>query len=342
MEYNLYTGSEKNHIINNYFNIYNNSPLTKLKEDELEFLLQNLTFPIRMRESLNFDERITFGTELEFMHESTLKKIQKMIRAEKTYETIRNWKLIEEKSVNGKFELISPILKDDMNSWEALSRACYILKSIDGFVNERVGSHVHIGSQIMNDGVKSIIKVLKFWAVYEHIIFRFSYGENSDYRGNMLQYANNIRENIVNNSSKIFKAESKLEILEAAKMTANKTYCLDFSKMNGNEYHQNNTVEVRCPNGTLENAIWQNNINFFVKLLAYVNSDKFDEDLINKKFEKLKNAFTIYDYYLLDIPTAVELSDMLFDNNLDKLNFMSQYWKDGSESTNFQRKIKLI
>jgi hypothetical protein len=112
--------------------------------------------------------------------------------------------------------------------------------------------------------------------------------------------------------------------------------------MNGNEYHQNNTVEVRCPNGTLENAIWQNNINFFVKLLAYVNSDKFDEDLINKKFEKLKNAFTIYDYYLLDIPTAVELSDMLFDNNLDKLNFMSQYWKDGSESTNFQRKIKLI
>ena len=40
----------------------------------------------------------------------------------------------------------------------------------------------------------------------------------------------------------------------------------------------------------------------------------------------------IYDYNILDIDGALELVDLVFDNNLDKLYFLRQYLKDLRET----------
>ena len=43
------------------------------------------------------------------------------------------------------------------------------------------------------------------------------------------------------------------------------------------------TIEFRCPNGTLNEVIWQNNLNLFVHLLLYAKSNDFDEYRVEKR-----------------------------------------------------------
>ena len=101
---------------------------------------------------------------------------------------------------------------------------------------------------------------------------------------------------------------------------------LNFGHCNGANIDDKNTIEFRCPNGTLSHIIWQNNINFFVKLLLYCRSNNFDIDFINKKMKnyEVKKLEQYSDIYLDD---AIELSDLIFDNELDKMYFLKQYLK---------------
>ena len=44
---------------------------------------------------------------------------------------------------------------------------------------------------------------------------------------------------------------------------------------------KNNTIEFRCPNGTLNPIIWQNNVNLFAHLLS--SDNLFQADLVNTR-----------------------------------------------------------
>lgn len=59
---------------------------------------------------------------------------------------------------------------------------------------------------------------------------------------------------------------------------------------------EGNTIEVRCPNGTVNPVIWQNNINFFAKLFLYCSGNNFDIEFINYKLDYLKDGIIHYDY----------------------------------------------
>ena len=104
---------------------------------------------------------------------------------------------------------------------------------------------------------------------------------------------------------------------------------------NSNFFSSGNTIEFRCPNGTLNSVIWQNNVNFFTKLLLYCRSEKFNNDIVfqRKRINSNEyNSLIYYDEIFLD--QALELCDMIFDNNLDKLYFLRQYLKSFEVSNN--------
>ena len=89
-----------------------------------------------------------------------------------------------------------------------------------------------------------------------------------------------------------------------------------------------NTVEFRCPNGTLDEITWQNNVNFFVKFMILCKKGHFDKDKVLRRDSINKDKiFTYHDYNKLYIDEALELVDLVFDNNLDKINFLKQYLK---------------
>ena len=97
----------------------------------------------------------------------------------------------------------------------------------------------------------------------------------------------------------------------------------DFNKMT-----DGCTIELRVPNGTLDEIVWQNYINFFIKMILYCKSKNFDDDILNRRYKSVYNLFGNLDSYSkIYLDQALEFCDMIFNNNLDKLYFLRQYIK---------------
>jgi len=86
---------------------------------------------------------------------------------------------------------------------------------------------------------------------------------------------------------------------------------------------------------------------------GYVNQEILDARIVNN--HKLKSIIlqqttskhlfpfellNIEQYENIDLEQALEFSDLIFDNNLDKLYFLRQYFKDGKTSKKKFQKIK--
>lgn len=85
-----------------------------------------------------------------------------------------------------------------------------------------------------------------------------------------------------------------------------------------------NTIEFRIPNGTANEIVWQNYINTLVKfLLAQID---IDEDFLDYQIE-MKNIPTPITYREIYLRKALELADLIFQSNTDKIYFLNQYLK---------------
>ena len=62
--------------------------------------------------------------------------------------------------------------------------------------------------------------------------------------------------------------------------------------------------------------------------MKYASSSSFDNDLVSKRFESIDVERVSLSYYSnVFLEEALELCDMIFDNNLDKIYFLRQYLK---------------
>lgn len=336
-----------------------NTIFSELSNNELHFFLMDLknTY-LQMRPSLNLTEEVTFGIEIEALgnpkelYFDAINKnlnffnyaiIDPSLYKDKIYtnkKLLKNWNIDKEIDPSKSIEIISPILKDTPKTWRELIIACKLLQENNAKINETVGAHIHVGAHIMKD-INSWINLIKLWAFYEHIIFRFAYGENLNYRSYILEYAMPIRKRIIENIGKMNEIKYVSSLLDLLDMKELQSTGLDLHRILHfckNVLSMKNTIEVRCPNGTILPEIWQNNINFFIKFILYASSENFDSDCVDFY---LKN-YDINNYNKLDLINALKLSDMIFNNDLDKIYFLKQYYKDGIESNNFEDKVKLV
>lgn len=284
--------------------------------------LEQTDFVLRNRIGLSNTE--TFGIEIEFENVN-LDKIKGLSK----------WSLKKDDSVtidNIGGEIISPILIDNEDTWKDIDSKCKYLKNKKAIVTEKTGSHIHIGSQILENNPDHIRKFLKLWEAFENIIYYFSYGEDVVSRYSVKKYSRPICNDLykIRNSKKGYKQlKSYYDWYHFfKKQNFNKETGINFRNYKGYEMDENNTIEIRCPNGTLDSRIWQNNINFFTKLMKCVTKENFDEDLIDYYLSKKG-----YEEYgddainFVDFEKAIILSDIVFDDEMDKLLFLKQYFK---------------
>ena len=168
---------------------------------------------------------------------------------------------------------------------------------------------------------------------YEDIIYRFGNGEMINTRFSAYRYARpvvNIFDYFILHDELFADIDRFLEVFK------NLTRNLGLNFNNYSLYHTNdildkNTIEVRTPNGSLEEVIWQNNVRFFGKLFEAATNN--DLDLTRLAFNIDENdaleSKLIKDYSMLNFNKALELADLIFDNNGDKLDFLKQYVKNG-------------
>ena len=105
---------------------------------------------------------------------------------------------------------------------------------------------------------------------------------------------------------------------------------------------EGNTIEFRCPNGTLNEVIWQNNLNFFLSLMNYTKDGYNNVDYeyyVNKGNDNIDSD---YDYSELYLKDALELVDLIFKTNQDKIDFLKQYVKSINDTNySYDRAIRL-
>ncbi len=359
--------TEKNEQIFKIINPNSNDILSKMNRKDLEYLLLNMKkYYLELRDNLSFNKDTTFGIEIEFemlifkyffkkyyslsiiekqilkkCHTKAFDKLNLDLKISNNFENIDNYYIDDDKykhwsfsydiSLNKGAEAISPILNDSPKTWEEINKMCNFLNKY-AQADEHTGGHIHIGVQELGSSYDSWLNFIKIWMVYENIIFRFSNGSFLTSRPNLNRYAKPLSKDF----HSIFNDLTNLTLKEIVSTINNSKFqAVNFG--NAYNYEQiadKNTIEFRCPNGTLNPIIWQNNINFFVKLLNYSKSSAFDTYKIEKRDIINKTLLNYDNYNKIDLDEAIELCDMIFNNNLDKIYFLKQYLKSFQESTN--------
>lgn len=286
------------------------------------------------RKAINIPKDVTFGIEVEFCNADRLRVNDRLLELFNNNVLSQKWNVVDDRSLYDKKagptkdddyscgEAVSGIFTDDIKTWADIKTVCDEIIKLGGEATSRCGGHIHIGSNILEDNLEYYIRFAKLWTIYEGIILRFSAGLSEVPRHGIYKYApSNVSVfkyiNFFEDGKRNF--EDFRNAYSTSKHLAVSLRNLDLTR----PFH---TIEVRCPNGTLEPFIWQNNINFFVKLLLACKDDSKDWKYIDRIFQYEKFST---ESVLLDLFLAKELSDFIFSEDIDKDLFSKQYFKDG-------------
>lgn len=329
-------------------NISSNDTFSKFSEiDKKELILYLEQFYLTYREQLGFleAEEITFGLELEFEY-CLVENIEKLL----DNNNLIHWLTKHDRSLNSGGEINSPILKDNLTTWKELKIICNILKENHVSVTENCGGHIHFGSILFGNNYENWLTLIKCWIAFEKVLFRFGYGETDKARRPINRFAAPLSfrlQEFINSNNIKFTNISIEQYISLLKERTCRRCAINFQNINldYSMVHPKNTIEFRFPNGTIEEIIWQNNVNTIGKMLLAIKTNKIDIEwlnnyIANNKMHTSSNAISLYDnIYLLE---ALSFVDMVFDNNLDKLYFLRQYLKNYNKEIYAERQKKFI
>ena len=309
-----------------FINPRDNDMLSELSGDDLANLLVLLDdYYLKLRDKLGIDRKNTFGLEIEFEHANVSEFEKELLDCFPKEE----WSTVNDCSLIHGLEVNSPVLRDTEDNWKDLDTVCKIIRKY-GSIDRKAGGHIHVGAHILDNNPKTWLNFIRLWSVYENIIFRFTYGNYLTARPRILEYARPVSRVFWDTYEFINNEEIKLVLLMQL-IGFRRTQAVNFSNVNYKNIEEiafGNTIEFRCPNGTLDGVIWQNNVNLFIKLLSVCKDSSLYEDKINKRHKEISYKFDDlkwYDQIYLD--QALEFADIIFKNNLDKLYFLKQYLK---------------
>ncbi len=313
-----------------------NYNFSQMKSDRLLNCVNNTNFVLR--DNLNIDKQYTFGIEIE-MEYCDISKIKELLI--KYHD--QDWIVKRDNSLEDGCEINSPILRDDYYTWKIIEDVCQKV-SKKAIVGDKTSGHIHIGAPILGSNKEYWLRFLKLWATYENVIYRFAYGEYANARKCIKKYAEPFSlylfleydyfKDINFSFHKLFRNLRNYERYHSVNFLN-----VDMDDLDTNKFM--NTIEFRNPNGSFNPIIWQNNINLFMKLLLYCRSKKFNDELISKRYEKNKEFLNNLDLYKeIYLDPALELCDLIFDNNVDKLYFLKQYLK-GFDNSGLYKKSNI-
>lgn len=315
----------------------------KSKKELLDFLKH---YTIEYRDTIGLNNQTTFGIEIEYVTKDSKAmyiqgtptlKIKKTIPKDDTlYNTC--WQNVPETNANSTnningieygAELTSSILTDEIKSWQEIKEACELLRQHEMYVNNRCGGHIHFGAtQQFKEDLEKIIRFFKIYAVYEDILIRFGLNDNEEVRQTIETCARPISLEIIDKLNVILPSDDLASALNELSSDHAAINIIDYADLcSGSYVSPSGTIEVRSPDGTLDEVRWQNNINAYGKLLEYSVGSEYDTELIDYQY-KYKTATEYPDYKLLKFDKALEFADIIFDTDIDKYNFLAQYVKE--------------
>lgn len=229
-----------------------NDKLSKLRGLDLqELLVQIEKFDLEYRDTLSLPSNVTFGTEIEY------EKIDYHIVDKFIDENYSSWYSDTDGSLNSGGEISSPILRDNLKSWNQLKSICDFLKNEKANADDMAGGHIHIGANVIGSNVEKWKKFIKFYIVYESIIFRFAYGDKVKSRKKLKRYAPPIADRLYKQLDKLNCARD-IDDIKNILYYSDRYQAINFSNISFSSldsFEEDNTIEFRVPNGTIEEVI---------------------------------------------------------------------------------------
>ena len=162
----------------------NNLMFSKFNNIELKELFNQLkNYYLTYRDNLNLPHNLTFGTELEYDY------MLKILYDDFLPYNLPNWTSKSEPSLLFGGEISSPIMFDNNKTWTELKLVCDYLNKNHAIAKINAGGHVHIGANILDNNIEAWKTFLKLYMCYEHILFRFGYGDKINPRKNINIYS---------------------------------------------------------------------------------------------------------------------------------------------------------
>lgn len=311
----------------------NNDSMAFLRGNDLrELLLYVQNYLLVYRDSLGLPAKATFGLELEY---ENLGKNKTDIFVT---ENLHRWDSDSDGTVASGGEVRSPILYDSAETWKSLKMICNFLRENGATTMNRAGGHIHVGSHVLGSDMGAWADFLKLYTAYEHVLFRFFYGDKINERNSMPNYASPVASSTLKaldyvKIQGISSIEAAIETYFPGKYNAVNFGNVDFRYLDRVACN-GNTIEFRAPNATVNEVVEQNNINVCTKMLVTAKNKVMDTDFLDYKIKKEFLDYNGHEYLYNEIclKDALEFVDLVFDHNIDKIYFLRQYLKDFSDN----------
>lgn len=306
----------------------NDIKFSQLRGNDLRDLILDIeNIYLEYRKNLDLPLFVSYGVEIEYEGLSK-DKVDNFLDGKYC-----KWNSVVDGSLHGGGEIISPIMFDIKDYWEPLKDICCYLKSKHVDTSHNAGGHIHIGTQTLGKEYDSWINFIAMYMVYEHVLYRFFYGDKLLGRKYIYRYARPMADTLYSRYSLYKEYDYYKDILVDLVVHFGRNSAINFGNVDysrAGDFMLHNTIELRIPNGSSEEVIWQNNINAITKMLLASRFRDIDLDYLEYKL-KNKRVSSEYDYCLYNeicLKNSLEFVDMVFDNTLDKYYFLRQYFKN--------------
>ncbi|MBO6195123.1 MAG: amidoligase family protein [Bacilli bacterium] len=300
------------------------------EESSLLNYLANI--PFVYRDKLNVPEDMKFGAEIEFMSDD-VHDIYKVLRKalnnqtgkRKYYKLESNNRVVRYNQGKRIFEIKTPVLYNSEENFDSLKQVCDAFRNHILMPSNQKGVHVHVDLSTLERNERFLNTFLKIFCIYEHIIFRFSYGEEEYSNINIASYSREVSNRLYNYLIKHnYNEEFEIFLNDLRELLKCKSYAINFHKKD--IACNNETIEVRTFNSTMNPVIIQNDINLVLNIINQIVNNEIDLDLLDFRFREYDRKFYVKDSYSkINLQDAVEFSDLVFKDSEDKDYFLRQY-----------------
>lgn len=277
---------------------------------------QNNSF--EYRDELTIPKHVNFGLELE-LDKIDPDRVYKLVKSEigNDWQVKSDVTLTDGKSA----EIVSPILHNDKDTWIILRKVSELLYQLDADYDK-------CSFQVNYDGyflpsVQEKLDFLKFFSMYEDIVYRFSKGEDCEYRYSLEIYAHPIFSDLkhaVLAMDKGFNFYTPEFIIDT--FSGRKRYGVEFKTNN------QDLIEFRTPNMTNNPLLWQNYINTFYHMLVATSNGNYNKEAVEQYIKNVDKMYLLENYELEKKEKALNFCDIIFEDSIDKNSFMQQYLRE--------------
>lgn len=295
------------------FDVTSNITVNDLNRNDLKEVLRYLnSYYLKYRDFLDLPTNLTFGIEIEYS------KVKPRLVDFYVNEILRDWNSIvdwdskREAALPYGGEVTSPIMIDSDKCWREMKEICHFLKNNGADPLARAGGHIHLGANILANDYSMWRRFFKLYTIFEDILYKVCYGDKINGRTNIAHFAKPVGEILL---SKMWRFNYAKDVIDIKEIFPNDTrgYGLNLRHVNFEDINTapNNTIEFRFPNATIEEVIWQNNINVLTKFLLAVFNRNISEDYLDSLLKDME--YQLYtgriDYKAIDFKKALLFAD---------------------------------